>query len=152
MQCKEDGTRTKEITESYCTHFATFLLQKFRQTSLNWFNKQLAWMGHTLWELQNFTATILSQKFRQIIFFTTKELYCKLILRKKICVAVNFSFCGFHEIFVKIVCMQCNHTVEKRIILSHQKNISSNQLFSNLFSKTVTFTNFLPKLSEREFP
>ena len=28
--------------------------------------------------------------------------------------------------------------VEKQEILSHQKNISSNQLFSNLFSKTVT--------------
>ena len=36
------------------------------------------------------------------------------------------------------------HSVEKREILSHQKNISSNQLFSNLFSKTVTFTEFLP--------
>ena len=32
---------------------------------------------------------------------------------------------------------------------SHQKNISSNQLFSNLFSKTVTFTKFLPKMHER---
>ena len=31
-------------------------------------------------------------------------------------------------------------------------NISSNHLFSNLFSKTVTFTKFLPKMREREFP
>ena len=37
-------------------------------------------------------------------------------------------------------------------ILSHHKNISSNQLFSNLSSKTVTFTKFLPKMHEREFP
>ena len=29
---------------------------------------------------------------------------------------------------------------------------SSNQLFKNLFSKTATFTEFLPKLREREFP
>ena len=35
---------------------------------------------------------------------------------------------------------------------SPQKNISSNQLFSNLFSKTAIFTEFLPKLREREFP
>ena len=31
----------------------------------------------------------------------------------------------------------------------HQKNISSNQLFSNLFSKTVTFMKFLREI---EFP
>ena len=43
------------------------------------------------------------------------------------------------------------HIVEKEEILSHQKNISSNQLFSNLFSKTVTFMKFLPKMREREF-
>ena len=44
------------------------------------------------------------------------------------------------------------HSVEKREILSpHRKNISSNQLFSNFFSKTVTFTEFLPKMREREF-
>ena len=45
------------------------------------------------------------------------------------------------------------HSVEKQEILSpHQKNISLNQLFSYLFSKTVTFTKFLPKMREREFP
>ena len=33
-----------------------------------------------------------------------------------------------------------------------KKNISSNQLFSTLFSKTVNFTKFLPKIREREFP
>ena len=49
------------------------------------------------------------------------------------------------------------HSVEKAVILSHQRNISSNQLFklsSNLFSivcKTVTLTKFLPKIREREF-
>ena len=46
-----------------------------------------------------------------------------------------------------------SHSVEKLEIRSHQKNISSNQLFSNLlFRKTVTFTKFLPKMREREFP
>ena len=32
------------------------------------------------------------------------------------------------------------------------KKISSNQLFSNFFSKTVTFTKFLPKMHESKFP
>ena len=36
-------------------------------------------------------------------------------------------------------------------LLSTKKN-SSNQLFSNFFSKTVTFTKFLPKMRESEFP
>ena len=41
--------------------------------------------------------------------------------------------------------------MEKREILSHQKKISSKQLFSNFFSKTITFTKFLQKECEREF-
>ena len=40
------------------------------------------------------------------------------------------------------------HSVEKREILSHRKNIPSNQLFS----KTVAFTEILPKMWEREIP
>ena len=32
------------------------------------------------------------------------------------------------------------------------KKISSNHLFSSFFSKTVTFTKFLPKMRESEFP
>ena len=43
------------------------------------------------------------------------------------------------------------HNVEKREIFFHQKNISSNQLFSYLFSKTVIITKFLPKMREWEF-
>ena len=43
------------------------------------------------------------------------------------------------------------HTVEKREIISHQIFFSSNQVSSNLFSKAVsTFTEFLPKMHERE--
>ena len=33
-----------------------------------------------------------------------------------------------------------------------EKNISWNQLFSKFFTKSVTFTKFLPKKCEREFP
>ena len=39
------------------------------------------------------------------------------------------------------------HNVEKLEIPSHLKNISSNQLFSDLFSKTVTFTKYFPRFS-----
>ena len=44
------------------------------------------------------------------------------------------------------------HSVEKRKIYSHRKIFSSNQLFSNFVSKIVTFTKFLSKKSESEFP
>ena len=44
------------------------------------------------------------------------------------------------------------HSVEKQKIYSHRKNFSSNQLFSNFFSKNVTFTKFLPEMSESKFP
>ena len=42
-------------------------------------------------------------------------------------------------------------SVEKWEILSHWKCFSSNQLFSNFFSKTIAFTKFLRKKCEREF-
>ena len=44
------------------------------------------------------------------------------------------------------------HSVEKREILSHQKTFRQITSFSNLFSKTITYTKYLPKMSEREFP
>ena len=45
-----------------------------------------------------------------------------------------------------------NHSVVISEIYSHRKNISSNHLFSNLFSKHVAFTKFLPKMRESKFP
>ena len=75
---------------------------------------------------------------------------------------IIFREIEFTEIFVKTVkitayCRKTRNslllqTVEIKEIYSHWKNISSNHLFSNLFSKTVTFTKYLPKLSESEFP
>ena len=41
-------------------------------------------------------------------------------------------------------------SVEILKIYSHRKLFSSNQLFSNFFSKTVTYTKFLPKIRESE--
>ena len=52
----------------------------------------------------------------------------------------------------KCVRLNCSNfytvSLEKNEKLSLTKNISSNQLFS----KTVTFTKFLPKMREKEFP
>ena len=71
----------------------------------------------------------------------------------------------FHEIFFRWERISCfstlcsstfpQHSEEKPEILSHQKNISSNWLFSNFFSKNVNFTKFLSKLCEtksQQFP
>ena len=65
----------------------------------------------------------------------TKELPFKLIWRKNICLAENFSFF---------------HTVEITEIYSSQK-ISSNQLFSNLSSKTLLSRNFCLKIVRVNF-
>ena len=59
--------------------------------------------------------------------------------------SVRPIFLFFHNVGLSLTL----YSVEKREILSHLRNISSNQLFSNLFSKTVTFMKFLPKLRER---
>ena len=39
------------------------------------------------------------------------------------------------------------HSVVNWKKYSHQKNVSSNQLCSNFFSKNIAFTKFLPKIS-----
>ena len=47
--------------------------------------------------------------------------------------------------------MQCAlHSVEKREIISHQKEISSNQLFRNLFVVIRYFHEIFSKMSEGE--
>ena len=50
-----------------------------------------------MWKLQTFTATVYSQKFRQINVLLKN--FCKLIWRKNICVAENFVF--FHTVYTK---------------------------------------------------
>ena len=57
---------------------------------------------------------------------------------------------NFHKIFVRLKWTHV-HSVEKLEILSHQSFFSWNQLFSNFFSKYVTFTKFFYKKCEREF-
>ena len=63
----------------------------------------------TLWKLRNFTATVFSQKFRQINVLL-KKLFYKLIWRKKIAWRSEFL------VFSTLCSTQCGKT----------KNISSN--------------------------
>ena len=72
--------------------------------------------------------------------FSSKTGFSQIFCLK--CVRVNF--CNFHSVIH-------THSVEKWEILSHWKFFSSNQLFSNFFSKTIAFTKFLRKKCEREF-
>ena len=85
---------------------------------------------------ENFTLT--EKKFRQItylVLFIVKTLLSRNFCQKCETKSQQFPNCG----------------VEKWEILSHWKKISSNQLFSNFFSKTIVFTKFLRKKCEREF-
>ena len=91
-------------------------------------------------------------------FFTKKKSSNQLIY--KFCISVSrkksntFSYFELFErckwFHKKKIIMQLSllHSVKKRKIYSHWKNISSNQLFSNSISKTVGFTKFLPKICE----
>ena len=60
----------------------------------------------------------------------------------------------FHSSLVwklrKFTVTQCRKTRNSLSLL--EIFFSSNQLFSNLFSKAVNLTKFLPKMREREFP
>ena len=62
-------------------------------------------------------------------------LLVKTLLSRNFCQKrVRVKFRNFHTVRV--------HIVEKQEVPSHWRNISSNQLFSNLFGKTVTLTKF----------
>ena len=60
----------------------------------------------------------------------------------------------FHEFFGEREFRVFFHTAQcgKMKNLLSPKNISSNQLFSNFFSKNGAFTKFLPKKRESKFP
>ena len=71
------------------------------------------------------------------------------LAKKKLVKGTFFLEGWFHEIFFG----QRNSTVCGNTIDSlSRKKISWNQLFSNFFSKNITFTKFLPIKCEKEFP
>ena len=82
-------------------------------------------------------SRLTEKKFRQINYLVISLV--KTLLSRNFCkrsLTVNFP-----------------HTciVEKREILSHWKKNSSNQLFSDFFSKTIAFTKFLRKSVRENF-
>ena len=87
----------------------------------------------TVWKNEKFGLT--EKIFRQIDSFVI-SLVKPLLSRDFRQKSVRVNFRNFHIV----------HSVEKWKIYSHWKKISSNQLFSNFFSKTVTFTRFSPKI------
>ena len=106
----------------------------------------------TVWKLQKFSLTF---------FFFCKNFVKAMVLLKKLLnswfdekIFREGEFFVFpHCAHSTAKCQTCECTVwKKREILSQQlKKNSSNQLFSNFFSKTIAFTKFLRKKCEREF-
>ena len=70
---------------------------------------------------------------RNILWNQFYVVFTEFILKKVICMYKNFVHSAVHR------------SVEKREIISHWKKISSNQPFSNFFSKTIAFTKCLQK-------
>ena len=91
-------------------------------------------MWCTVWKFANFSPTIFLKKFRQINVFT-KKLYCESIWRKNFAVGENFR--NYHTV-------TSSHCGNYRIFLSQWK-ISSNEFFSNFFSKMLLSRNFCQK-------
>ena len=94
--------------------------------------------GYTLWKNQKLTLT---EFFFRLINYLVISLVNTLVSRNFCQNTVRVNFSNFHTA----------HCGNYRNFLS-PKPISSNQLFSDFFSKIVTFTKFLPKMSERKFP
>ena len=93
----------------------------------------------TVWKNEKFSLTeiFFVKSTTYLVISLVKPLFSRNFCEKR----VRENFRNFHSV----------HSVEKRKIWSHQKNISSNQLFSNFFSKTIVFTKFLLRNCEREF-
>ena len=99
-----------------------------------------------VWKLKTHTPQIILklflQTFRENKVFTHKEITKGLTWR-------NVLY--FPKLQSGKERNSLSHSVVKWKIYSHRKNISSNHLFSDFFSKNVVFTRFLPKMRESEF-
>ena len=122
--------------------------------------------NYMVWKSQNFTVTnrimiAFKNSWKLLFQFSLMNLIVNWfhgINLKFFHTLVNYgknfvkstTFKCFHDFFQVSVnsAVFPPHSVEKWKIWSHWKNISSNQLYSNLFSKNVTFTKFLPKKCE----
>ena len=101
--------------------------------------------------------SLLSRNFCQISAIVNFEKFpqsARTVLLDS--VKLIFGNVWFLNFFHKKICIficQCTQCGKTRNYLhsSHWKKISSNQLFSDFFSKTIAFTKFLRKKSEREF-
>ena len=92
--------------------------------------------GNTLRKLRNFVATDFSKKFRQINVLLKIELYWKkLIWRKKICVALNFSF--FH---IFLWGMEYHHFFRQINVFT--KEVTKELISRKFFSVIVFYRTF----------
>ena len=98
-------------------------MTKYFLVRLNFLFFHTVHWAHKVWK--NEKSALTEKKFRQID-------YLVIVLVKPL---LSRIFCQQLEI--------CFHW---------KKKMSSNQLLSYFFSKTVTFTNFLPKMCESKFP
>ena len=145
---------------SQCGNFMTFLSFRFSVKSI-WGTLEVhichynTFRGSEIWFFMNF-CTFWILIFTKLAKFTAlkiaKMAFFELLqpsksISRKIWVTENCWI--FHTVHVHPA--KC-HTVEIAEIYSHRKNISSNHLFSDFFSRNVTFTKFLLKESESKFP
>ena len=91
----------------------------------------------TVWKLRKCTLTQFWQKFRKTNVFSYHE-------RNYQRADMTNYFMGIFSFFHTAQCGKTSNSLSL-------KTISSNQLLSNFFRKTVTFTKFLPKKCESEF-
>ena len=130
-------TKTLLIEKKYFMKWTTYLVISLvkQLLSQNFCQKNERVNFHnfhtTLWKLRNFTATVFSQKFRQINVLL-KKLFYKLIWRKKITWRSEFL------VFSTLCSTQCGKTKNS---LPHNF-FPSNQFIVNFFSKTLIRRNF----------
>ena len=115
-------------------------------TSLFQTTSKLIWV-QSYWSIRLAPSYIEFQRGKLLRQFN--EIFCKLRFDGIFTFVQMFLLLNSWKSYCAI------HSVEKRKFWSHQKNISSKQLFSHVFSETVNFTKFLPKMCEtksQQFP
>ena len=119
---------------------------------------------HTVLHTNNFHI-IVSQIFSVMldILHSRIMLYCIVFISRKLFAShpiwlkneIFTNFCLPKSLCVRYIISPYTvpqDNVEKMKIYSNQIFFSSNQLFSNFFSKNVAFSKFLPKIRESKFP
>ena len=142
-QCFEEAWFLRKITWKQHFSFSTLRLCKSDFTKIYYFDKHSddVCVWNTVWKLRNFTATIFSQKFREINFLL-KNFTLSWFDEKKLDGSefLVFPHCVFDEIFWRNLRIKCWQTISVWLLGYFDQSIGI--WFQEFSYPTLPWTDF----------